>query len=165
MARGQSTPATEVVRAADIDHDVFDVGRTPSGATDVGLHVAGLLGVDPTCVLKTLITIVDRQHIVAVVPVTSSLDLKALAHACDGRRAAMAEPAEAERLTGFVVGGISPLGQRRRLSTVLDSSALDHERVFVSAGRRGLELALAPRDLAALTGARTAAIGRRSSPS
>jgi len=94
------------------------------------------------------------------VPVTGSLDLKALAQARGGRKATMTEPPVAERLTGYVVGGISPLGQRRALPTVLDASADDHEVVYVSAGRRGLELALAPADLIALTDATVAAISR-----
>jgi Cys-tRNA(Pro)/Cys-tRNA(Cys) deacylase len=161
MTRGRSTRATETVRTARIDHDVLDVGRPRGDDRGFGLRVAEQLGVDPTSVFKTLITVVDQGHAVAVVPVTTSLDLKALAHACGARKAAMAEAAEAERLTGYVVGGISPLGQRRRLPTVLDRSACDHDRVFVSAGRRGLELALSPTDLAALTDAVIAAIGRR----
>jgi len=98
--------------------------------------------------------------VVAVVPVTGELDLKALAAAVGGKRATMAEPAAAERATGYVVGGISPLGQRKRLTAVVDSSALDHATVLVSAGRRGMDVELAPADLLALTGATTARIGR-----
>jgi Cys-tRNA(Pro)/Cys-tRNA(Cys) deacylase len=95
-----------------------------------------------------------------VVPVSGQLDLKALAAAVGGKRASMADPTAAERSSGYVLGGISPLGQRRPLRTVLDDSALGHPTVYVSAGRRGLEVELAPADLIALTKARTAAIGR-----
>jgi Cys-tRNA(Pro)/Cys-tRNA(Cys) deacylase len=98
--------------------------------------------------------------VVAVIPVTARLDLKALAAAAGAKKAEMADPAAAERATGYVVGGISPLGQRRRLPTVLDESALTHERIYVSAGRRGLEIALHPRDLAGLTDATLAAVCR-----
>jgi Cys-tRNA(Pro)/Cys-tRNA(Cys) deacylase len=112
-------------------------------------------------VYKTLLAVVDGRLTVAVVPVADRLDLKALATAVDGKRAELAEPAVAERATGYVVGGISPLGQRRRLPTVVDASASGHERVLVSAGRRGLDVELAPADLVRLTGAVLAPIARR----
>ena len=124
------------------------------------MEAAQALGLDPAQVFKTLLADVDGALTVAVVPVDRSLDLKALAAAVHGKRAVMAEPAEAERVTGYVVGGISPLGQRRRLPTVLDVSALDWDSVLVSAGRRGLDVELAPGDLVRLTGAVTAAISR-----
>ncbi len=104
-------------------------------------------------------TTVDGRLTTAVVPVSGQLDLKALARALGAGRAAMAEVADAERATGYVAGGISPIGQRRRHRTVIDESALDHPTVFVSAGRRGLDLELAPDDLVAVTGASTAPIG------
>jgi Cys-tRNA(Pro)/Cys-tRNA(Cys) deacylase len=116
--------------------------------------------VDPRQVFKTLLADVDGRLTVAVVPVDGSLDLKALAAALGGKRASLAEPAAAERVTGYVVGGISPLGQRRRLPTVVDESALAWATVLVSAGRRGLDVELAPADLVRLTGAVTAAVAR-----
>ena len=119
-----------------------------------------MLGIDPRRVFKTLITRIDGALAVAVVPVTGQLDLKALAHAVGGKKAVMAEPAAAERATGYVVGGISPLGQRQRLPTVIDASAQDHATVFVSGGRRGLDVELAPDDLVRLTGAVVAPVGR-----
>jgi Cys-tRNA(Pro)/Cys-tRNA(Cys) deacylase len=124
------------------------------------MEAAQALGLDPAQVFKTLLADVDGAVTVAVVPVDRSLDLKALAAAASGKRAVMAEPAAAERLTGYVVGGISPLGQRRRLPTVLDVSALEWNTVLVSAGRRGLDVELAPGDLVRLTGAVTAPISR-----
>lgn len=134
------------------DHD-------PS-APSYGLEAAEALGVAPERVFKTLLARVDGRLVVAVVPVSGSLDLKALAAAAGGKRAEMAEPAEAERATGYVVGGISPLGQRRALPTIVDSTAADHDEVLVSAGRRGLDVALAPADLVRLTRATLAPIGR-----
>ncbi len=134
------------------DHD-------PS-APSYGEEAASALGADPRRVLKTLLADVDGRLVVGVVPVDGILDLKALASAVGGKRAAMAEPAVAERTTGYVVGGISPVGQRKRLRTVVDSSALTHETVLVSGGRRGLDLELSPTDLVRVTGATTAPIGR-----
>ena len=126
-----------------------------------GMEAAQALGVDPRQVFKTLVADVDGALTVAVVPVDGQLDLKALAAARSGKRAAMADPAAAERATGYVVGGISPLGQRKRLPTVVDASALDHATVLVSAGRRGVDVELAPTDLVRLTGATTAPIAKR----
>ncbi len=125
-----------------------------------GLEAAQALGLDPAQVFKTLLADVDGALTVAVVPVDRTLDLKALAGAVGGKRATMADPAAAERATGYVVGGISPLGQRRRLATVVDVSALDFATVLVSAGLRGLDVELAPGDLVRLTGGVTAAISR-----
>jgi Cys-tRNA(Pro)/Cys-tRNA(Cys) deacylase len=129
-------------------------------APSYGLEAADALGLPPEQVFKTLLTAVDGRLVVGIVPVTGQLDLKAVAAAVGGKRAAMAEPAEAERATGYVVGGISPVGQRRRLATVLDDSALLLETVYVSGGRRGLDLGLSPADLARVTGAVVAAIRR-----
>jgi Cys-tRNA(Pro)/Cys-tRNA(Cys) deacylase len=123
-----------------------------------GPEAAELLGLDPARVFKTLVADVDGTLTVGIVPVLTTLDLKALAAAVGGKRAKMADVTLAERATGYVAGGISPLGQRKRLPTVLDSSAEELETLFCSAGRRGLEVELAPGDLARLTGARLAPI-------
>jgi Cys-tRNA(Pro)/Cys-tRNA(Cys) deacylase len=125
-----------------------------------GLEAAAALGLPPEQVLKTLLAAVDGRLVVALVPVCAHLDLKAVAAALGGRKAAMAGPADAERATGYVVGGISPVGQRRVHPTVVDESALSFETVYVSGGRRGLDLGLAPTDLVRVTHAVVAAIGR-----
>jgi Cys-tRNA(Pro)/Cys-tRNA(Cys) deacylase len=130
-------------------------------ATSYGLEAAEALGVEPERVFKTLLADVDGALTVAIVPVDTQLDLKALAAAVGGRRAAMAEVARAERATGYVAGGISPIGQRRAHPTVLDASAREHGTVLVSGGRRGLDVELRPDDLVALTRARLAPIARR----
>lgn len=129
-------------------------------APSYGLEAAERLGLDPAAVLKTLLAEVDGRLVVAVVPVSSRLDLKALAAAVGGKRAAMADPAVAERSTGYVVGGISPLGQRTRLPTVVDASAVDLPTVYFSGGKRGLDLGLAPQDLVDLTSAVVAPVAR-----
>jgi Cys-tRNA(Pro)/Cys-tRNA(Cys) deacylase len=116
--------------------------------------------VDPARLFKTLVAMVDGRPVVAIVPVGGTLDLKALAAAFGGRRADLADPAEAERATGYVIGGISPLGLRRRLPAVLETSATAHATILVSAGRRGLQVELAPGDLLRATGAVVAAIAR-----
>lgn len=126
-----------------------------------GGEAAAALGVEPRRVLKTLVAEVDGALTVAVLPVDAQLDLKALAAAVGGKRAQLARPADAERSSGYVRGGISPLGQRRALPTVLDETAAQHPTVLVSAGRRGLDVELAPADLVRLTGARTAPLTRR----
>jgi Cys-tRNA(Pro)/Cys-tRNA(Cys) deacylase len=122
-------------------------------ATSYGFEAAQALGVSAARVFKTLMAEADGRLVVAVVPVSGNLDLKALARALGARKAAMADPTAAERATGYVVGGISPLGQKRRHPTVLDASALEHPTVLVSAGRRGLDLEVAPADLVTLTSA------------
>lgn len=129
-------------------------------APNYGALVAQAIGADPARVFKTLVTEVDGALTVAVVPVTGDLDLKALANAAGGKKAAMADRDLAEKATGYVRGGISPLGQRKRLPTVIDGSALDGDTIYVSAGKRGLQLQLAPVDLVRLTGAIVAPIGR-----
>ncbi len=153
------TPATEVLDRAGVDYTVHSYDHDPSAAS-YGLEAAEELGLDPAAVFKTLLAEVDAALVVAVVPVSGQLDLKALAAALGGKRAAMADPAAAERATGYVVGGISPLGQKRRLPCVLDETALSLPKVYVSAGRRGTDVGLAPTDLVQLLGARTGAIGR-----
>jgi Cys-tRNA(Pro)/Cys-tRNA(Cys) deacylase len=127
-------------------------------ATSYGLEAAAALHLEPATVFKTLLAAADGALVVAVVPVTGQLDLKALAGAVGAKRATMAEPAAAERSTGYVVGGISPLGQRKRLTTVIDASAEALPTMYVSAGRRGADLGLAPADLARLLDAAFAPI-------
>lgn len=125
------------------------------------MEAAESLGLPPERVFKTLIAVVDgARFVVAVVPVARALDLKALAAACSGKRAAMSDVADAERVTGYVAGGISPLGQKKRLETVVDDSALTLDTIFVSAGRRGLEIELAPADLLRLCRAGSAPVSR-----
>lgn len=157
MAAG--TPATVALTAAGIPFTAHSYEHDPAN-TNFGLEAAEALQLDPEQVFKTLLADVDGELVVAVVPVDRSLDLKALASAVHGKRAVLAEPAAAERATGYVVGGISPLGQRRRLPTVVDASALGWPTVLVSAGRRGLDVELAAADLVRLTGALTAPVAR-----
>jgi Cys-tRNA(Pro)/Cys-tRNA(Cys) deacylase len=144
---------------AGVPFTVHTYQHDPAAAS-YGLEAAELLGLDPEQVLKTLFTRVDGRLVVGIVPVSAQLDLKAVAAAVGGKRAVMADPADAERATGYVVGGISPGGQKRRHPTVLDASALAFETVYVSGGRRGLDLGLAPADLVRVTGATTAPIRR-----
>ena len=153
------TPAVVAARRANIEFTLREYRHDPDAAS-YGLEAAEKLGLDPAQVFKTLVAKVDGRLMVALVPVACSLDLKALAAALDGKRAVMAEPAEAERATGYVTGGISPLGQKRRLPMVVDQSALALPRIHVSAGRRGLEIELATQDLLRPCAARTAAIAR-----
>ncbi|MFE9371564.1 Cys-tRNA(Pro) deacylase [Streptomyces sp. NPDC006711] len=153
------TPATVALTKAGTAFTVHAYAHDPASPS-YGEEAARALGVGAERVFKTLVADVDGELTVAVVPVAGSLDLKALASAVGGKRATMADPAAAERTTGYVRGGISPLGQRKKLRTVLDDSASAHATICVSAGRRGLEVELAPADLAALTGALLAPIGR-----
>jgi Cys-tRNA(Pro)/Cys-tRNA(Cys) deacylase len=148
------TPALAAAVRAGIEHRVHEYEHDPSSAS-YGLEAAAKLGVEPERVFKTLVVALAGDLSVAVVPVTRQLDLRAL-----GKRAALADERAAERATGYVTGGISPLGQRRSLPTVVDESALGFDTVFVSAGRRGLEIELSPRDLVRLTGAEVARITR-----
>lgn len=153
------TPATVALTAAGLPFTLHPYEHDPR-AESYGLEAAEALGLDPARVFKTLMANVDGRLAVAVVPVSGKLDLKALAKALGGSKAAMADQAAAERATGYVVGGISPVGQKRAHPTVVDESALAHPTVCVSAGRRGLDLELAPADLVAVTSATTAPIGR-----
>ena len=154
---GQATPAIAVLVRQRIEHRVHPYS-VDADTPNYGAAVADALSVAQARVFKTLVTEVDGSLTVAVVPVTGDLDLKALAGAVGGKRAALADRALAERTTGYVRGGISPLGQRKRLPTVVDDSALGHETVYVSAGRRGLQVELKPADLVALADAVTARI-------
>ena len=153
------TPATAALTAAGVAFTLHEYAHDPR-AESYGLEAAAALGLDPARVFKTLVADLDGALVVAVVPVAGWLDLKALARGLGGRKAVMASPRDAERATGYVTGGISPVGQKRPLRTVVDSGALDHDTVYVSAGRRGLDLEIAPADLVAVTGATTARIGR-----
>ncbi|MFI2433932.1 Cys-tRNA(Pro) deacylase [Streptomyces sp. NPDC018693] len=153
------TPATVALTAAGADFTVHSYDHDPSHPS-YGEEAAEAMGVSPDRVFKTLVADVDGTLTVAVVPVAGSLDLKALAAAVGGKKAAMADPTLAERTTGYVRGGISPLGQRRKLPTVLDTSAESHATICVSAGRRGLEVELSPKTLTALTNATLAPIAR-----
>ncbi|MEU9414142.1 Cys-tRNA(Pro) deacylase [Streptomyces sp. NPDC051000] len=156
---GAATPAIAALTAAAARFTVHAYEHDPAHPS-YGQEAAEAMGVSPTQVFKTLVTDVDGVLTVAVVPVSGSLDLKALAAAVGAKRASMADPALAERTTGYVLGGISPLGQRKRLRTVLDASATDHPTICVSAGRRGLEVELPPATLAQLLGAVLAPISR-----
>jgi Cys-tRNA(Pro)/Cys-tRNA(Cys) deacylase len=157
--RDAGTPATLALTRAGIPFTTHAYDHDPRSSS-YGLEAAAALGLDPAAVFKTLVAEVDGSPVVAIVPVSGTLDLKALAAACGGRRADLAEAATAQRLTGYVVGGISPIGQRRPLPTLLDESAILLATVYVSGGRRGLDIGLAPDDLLAVTGGAYAAIGR-----
>ena len=151
---GRDTPATTAARRAGVEHTVHEYAHDPK-ASSYGMEAAEALGLDPERVFKTLVADLDGTLTVCIVPVTGELDLRSL-----GKRARMADTARAERTTGYVAGGISPLGQRRALPTLVDESALAHDTVYVSAGRRGLEIELSPRDLVALTKADVRALRR-----
>jgi Cys-tRNA(Pro)/Cys-tRNA(Cys) deacylase len=157
---GPGTPATRVLAEAGVPHVLRTYAHDPR-STSYGLEAAAALGVEPERVFKTLLADVDAALVVAVVPVDAQLDLKLLAAAVGGKRAVMAEVARAERATGYVAGGISPLGQRQALPTVVDESALAHATILVSGGRRGMDVELQPADLVALTHARVAPVARR----
>ena len=165
---GGATPAARALTAAGVAFTQHPYAHDPN-APSYGLEAAEALGVDPDRVCKTLLArtdlTADHGLVVGIVPVTTQLDLKALAAAVGAKRAVMADIADAERSTGYVVGGISPIGQKRSLTTVLHASALIQPSIYVSGGRRGLDLELTPADLVRMTGARTAGIatsGRRS---
>ncbi|HEX7292008.1 MAG TPA: aminoacyl-tRNA deacylase [Conexibacter sp.] len=154
---GRETPATRAAQAAGIEHAVREYAHDP-GADSYALEAAEALGLDPGRVFKTLVVAAEGGAdglTVCIVPSDATLDLRAV-----GKRAQLAPTERAERVTGYVAGGISPLGQRRALPTLVDDSALAHQTIFVSAGRRGLELELAPADLVALTRARVRRLRR-----
>jgi Cys-tRNA(Pro)/Cys-tRNA(Cys) deacylase len=155
-----ATPAVRVLERARVAHTLHPYDPEHPSDQGHGEAAVAALGADPKQVFKTLVARVDGVLTVAVVPVSGTLDLKALAAAAGGRKAAMADPADAERATGYVLGGISPLGQKKALPTVVDDSALGFPTILVSAGKRGLQMELAPADLVQLTRARTAPVGR-----
>lgn len=154
---GQGTPASALLARQKVTHRLHAYDHDPRAAS-YGEEAAAALGVAPQRCFKTLVVQVDGALAVGVVPVSGSLDLKALATALGGKRAALADPVLAERTTGYVRGGISPLGQRKRLPTVVDASATGFPTVYVSAGRRGLQIELDPADLVRLTAATLAPV-------
>ena len=153
------TPATVALDKAGIAYTPHAYEHDAAN-TNFGLEAATVLGLDPEQVFKTLLADLDGALVVAIVPVDGKLDLKALAAALGGKKAVMADPSLAERKTGYIVGGISPIGQKTAHPTVLDETAELFDTIFVSGGRRGFDLELAPADLLAITSGRTAAIAR-----
>ena len=158
----QGTPATAALAAAGVPFVLHPYAHDPA-APSYGLEAAEALGIDPERVFKTLMVEVEGKLAVAIVPVSGNLDLKAVAAVLGSKKALMADPKAAERRTGYVLGGISPLGQRQGSPTVLDDSALAFDTILVSGGRRGLDLELAPGDLLRLTNGITGPIGTGSS--
>ena len=159
--RDAPTPAVAALARAGITHRIHRYDHDPA-TTSFGREAAEAVASETGRVLKTLVTSVDGGLVIAVLPVDSELDMKALASAMGAKRANMADPARAERVTGYVRGGISPVGQKRRLPTVIDERAVGWDTVFVSGGRRGLELEIRPDDLVRVTKARVVAIARPS---
>ncbi|NUP74157.1 MAG: Cys-tRNA(Pro) deacylase [Sinomonas sp.] len=163
-SQGPGTPATAALDAAGVAYIARPYEHNPASAS-YGLEAAEALGVAPQRVFKTLVVDIGgsaaAKLCVAVVPVSASLDLKAAAAAFGAKKASMAEPAAAERRTGYVLGGISPLGQRQPSPTAIDESALEHETILVSGGRRGFDVELAPADLVRLTRASVARLRAR----
>jgi len=154
------TPALDLLKKVRAEHRVHSYEHDPKAAS-YGLEAAEKLGLEPAKVFKTLLAVTEKgELLVAVVPVVGSLDLKALAHAAGAKKVEMADPAAAQRATGYLLGGISPLGQKKRLRTFIDQSAQSFVTVFVSAGRRGLEVELSAAVLAGLTQATFSGIGR-----
>ena len=156
------TPAIDAAKKAKIQYTVHEYTHDPK-AESYGEEAAHALGIEPEQVFKTLLVSLNgdnKKLAVAVVPVSGQLDLKAMASALKAKKVAMANPQDAERATGYVVGGISPLGQKKRLPMVVDQSAAEQTSVFMSAGRRGLEIEMAPQDLLKLTNAIYAPVGR-----
>ncbi|MFN8076356.1 MAG: Cys-tRNA(Pro) deacylase [Kineosporiaceae bacterium] len=164
MAKTVGTPALTALTRAKVPHTVhsYDHDARASDGVGYGMEAALALGVEPARVLKTLLVELDGARLgVGVVPVDAQLDLKAVAAALGAKKAGMADPAVAERVTGYVVGGISPLGQKKQLPTVVDAEAATHPSVLVSAGRRGVDVELDPADLVRLTRAVLAPVARR----
>lgn len=153
------TPAVAATKKAKVPHQLLSYEHDPK-AESYGLEAAEVLGLPPEQVFKTLVALVDDEPVVAMVPVIYQLDLKFLAKAHGGKKAQMCPADKAQRLTGYVLGGISPLGQKKRLPLYLDNSAEAQEEIYMSAGRRGLEIAMAPGDLLNLTGGKPATLVR-----
>ncbi|MCG7431813.1 Cys-tRNA(Pro) deacylase [Kocuria indica] len=158
--RASATPATLALERAGVQFEAMGYEHDPR-VTAYGREAAEALGLPPQCVFKTLVVQTDHDGFgVCVLPVAQSADLKAVAVALGAKKARLADPGDVQRLTGYVLGGVSPLGQRTRLPTVIDDGARRLDRMYVSGGRRGQDVGLAPRDLAELTGAVFAAIAR-----
>jgi Cys-tRNA(Pro)/Cys-tRNA(Cys) deacylase len=156
MATG--TPATTLLTKSGIDFVVHEYQHDPNAAS-FGLEAATKLGIEPERVFKTLIAAVDTGFAVAIVPVNQQVSLKALSRALNAKKATMADPSQASRMSGYVVGGISPLGQKKLLPTIIDESAQLFDRILVSGGRRGFDIELSPTDLANLLSAKFFDIG------
>ena len=164
MSRTMNTPpATPATRALDrlgIAYDALPYAHDPD-VTSYGAEAASALGLDPASVYKTLVVKLDTgRFAMACVPVSTMADLKAVAAACGAKKAVLAAEADVRRLTGYVLGGVSPLGTRSRLDVVIDAQAHEHPRVCVSGGRRGFDVRLSPDDLVRACGARVADIAR-----
>lgn len=157
---GGSTPAVQALVTAGIEHTLHPYSHDPDSPLGFGIEAAQSIGVDPHQVFKTLCAYVDGELCVGIVPVSGMLDLKSLAAAFGGKKAQMAPPADAERSSGYVVGGISPIGQRKKLPTAVDETVELFDVVFVSGGRRGLDIGLSPADLVKITDAVVAPIAK-----
>ncbi|MFW7413448.1 Cys-tRNA(Pro) deacylase [Demequina sp. SO4-18] len=155
-----STPAVAALIAADVTYTLHPYEHDPSSELSYGDEAAHALRAAPERVFKTLCVKADDALHLAIVPVAGSLDLKAVARALGVKKAIMADPDDAERVTGYVLGGISPVGGRKKLPAIIDSSAFDHDQIYVSGGRRGLDIELAPADLVAVTDAASAPIAK-----
>ena len=153
----KTTRATQALQQAGVSFTVHAYDYDPS-AERIGLQAAEAMGADPSTVLKTLMVLVDNKPACVILPSDQEVNLKKLASVLGGKAAQMMKPADAERITGYHVGGISPFGQKRRVPTVLEQSALDHASVFINGGQRGLQVRLDPRYVAAALGAKTAAL-------
>jgi len=158
--QASGTPALLAIEASGVNYRLHEYEHDPRTDLGFGLEGAAKLGIEPERIFKTLMAIVDGRLACGIVPASGKLSLKALAAACGGKKAEMAQPAQAERATGYVVGGISPLGQKTSHPTVIDSSAQNFETILVSGGRRGLSIEMRPADLQTLTHAVFAPIGR-----
>ncbi|WP_430868753.1 Cys-tRNA(Pro) deacylase [Demequina aurantiaca] len=160
-AEHASTPAVAALLKANIEHTLHAYAHDLDSELSYGLEAAQAIGIEPAKVFKTLCVVADGALAMGVVPVDAMLDLKSIAHALGAKKAQMADPADAERATGYVVGGISPIGGRKRLPLVLDSSAIAFEAIYVSGGRRGFDIGMAPADLVAITSGSVASIAKR----
>lgn len=150
------TPGINAARKARVPHTIHEYDHDPASES-YGTEAAEKTGANPQQVFKTLVVTIDGKELaVGIIPVTGMLSMKLIARAAGGKKATMADPQEVQRSTGYVLGGVSPLGQKKRLKTFLDNSAELFDTIYVSAGRRGLEIELSPQDVVKLTGGRLA---------